>query len=1037
MTIQASSNNSASTTGTGYAFGILAVGQSSAEANIAGTTLAAIKANANVDAGGTLKVTAGADQSASASTTGTSGGLGATNDNGSSTTFVQQIVTASVGDGAAITAGNDIKITSTNTTDTAQATSTNNDGGIVANGNPNSTTTVNNQSNASLGTNVMAKSTVGNFTLEAVSADNGVLSQADAAGGGLVKTADSAATTKLTDPATVEVGANSTVTAMEGTVLVLAMTGTDANATASANGGGLGVNSTTTADTTVTSNSQSQVDQGANLSGENVKIESQGGTSRSAQGNANSTSSALGVKTSATTNLNPTYESTVSVASGVTLFGADLVQLSADSGAITATSIAGGYSYAAGGETDAYANNTILYGASVTAAAGSTIRTGQLSVSTNVPNPSIDTEDPRHAAAIETGSASANFAPTIVNTVQFNSDVALLGIGAVLNIGPSGNVLQQFGVTFQQASGVIVVNPIINTSTGLAQLTTTGANQQISGKAAFHFSPSIAAVDISNQSSAELVLSSIQVLNPNPTPNVHIQSTNTAAFSFTSDITGPSPTPINIIDSGGAPILLTGEIQDPLGTTTVSAAGSIFSSGINPAIQTGQLALSSDTAAIGSSVAPLGVQLVQSSSGSPSLRVTAPLGNVSLDVSTLNQTTSLLVVTSSALTGQVVNLRIEDGASQAAGQTGTMPEASTYDLNSVAASQLNINAGTTTAVDLTITAPGGLALGTVTSQFGEVSLTADGGSIVDATGGASVNLNANNITLAARDGIGSSGDVLKIDSARRGPGVVNAEANDSIYLDETAGNLDLAQATSFLGSVNLTSAGAIIDGGSGNGIVLNALDAVLVAGFGIGAANAPLETAVPLLAASAGSGSLWLNNAGNLTIGAVGLEAGLNAAGVINLFDLRDAEHRPERRGPGQHHTDLLGRRRPCAQRQHNRRRPGAEHERLGHAGRGGGQCDSGHAWHACGGDHGCLRRHQSRRQHDQSFRHADGRVGQRDDRQRQRLHQHQSSSRGRSADCSTGAAARPTRLISPARPAMTPSRSRDRRWWCSRAASR
>jgi len=883
VTIESSSNNDANTTNTGYAFGILAVGQSSAEANIAGTTSAAIEANAVVYAGGTLNVTAGALQSASASTTGTSGGLGAANDNGSSKTFEQQIVTASVGNSAKITAGHDIKITSTNTTNQAQATSTNNDGGIVANGNPNSMTSVNNQSGASLGTNVVANSTDGNFTLQAVSVDNGVLSQATAAGGGLVKLASGSATTDLTDPATAEVGANSKVTALQGTILVASMTGTDANATASANGGGLGVNSTTTASTTVTSNAQSQVDQGASLSGENVEIQSQGGPSRSAQANANSTSSALGVKTSAATYLTPTYKSTVSVATGATLFGADLVQLSADPGAITANSIAGGYSYAAGGETDAYANDTLAYGASVTTAVGSTIRTGKLSVSSNVADPSVDTDDPRHTAAIDTGSSNTNFAPTVVNSIQFNSDVTILGIGAVLNIGPSGNVVQQFGITFTQSPGLIVVNPISNLSTGLAQLSTSGANQQITGMAAFHFSPSLAAVDISNQSPAELVLPAIGVLNSNATPNVQIQSSNQGGFSFSSNITAPSPTPINIIDTGGAPILLTGEIQDPLGSTTISAAASILSTGVSPAIETGQVAVNSDSAAIGSRSAPLAVQLVQSSSGSPSLQATAPLGDVDLDVSALNLTNSPLAVTGSALTGKVVDLRIEDGASQLAGQSGTTQQATSFNLTGVATSQLNSSAGTSTAVDLTITGPGELDLGTVTSQYGDVSLTADGGAILDATGGRAVNVNANNITLAARDGIGTALDFLKIDSARRGPGVVSATANDNVYLDETAGNLDLAQVTSFGGSVSLASAGAITDGGSGNSIVLSALSAVLTAGSGIGADGTPLETAVPSLAANGGNGGFWVSNSGDLTVGAIGTVTGISASGTINL----------------------------------------------------------------------------------------------------------------------------------------------------------
>ena len=76
------------------------------------------------------------------------------------------------------------------------------------------------------------------------------------------------------------------------------------------------------------------------------------------------------------------------------------------------------------------------------------------------------------------------------------------------------------------------------------------------------------------------------------------------------------------------------------------------------------------------------------------MQATAPLGNVYLNVAALNQTTDPLVVTGTALTGQTVDLGIEDGESQAAGQTTTTPQASTYNLGGVAATQqLDVDAG--------------------------------------------------------------------------------------------------------------------------------------------------------------------------------------------------------------------------------------------------------------------------------------------------------------------------------------------------------
>ncbi len=125
-------------------------------------------------------------------------------------------------------------------------------------------------------------------------------------------------------------------------------------------------------------------------------------------------------------------------------------------------------------------------------------------------------------------------------------------------------------------------------------------------------------------------------------------------------------------------------------------------------------------------------QLVQADYGSPavlsspSFQATAPNGNVYLDLAALDQTTDSppVVVTGSALSGQLVNLRLEDGTSQTAGQTGTTPEASTYNLGGVAAAQpLVIQAGTTGTVNLSLQGAGSLNIGTVTTNAGVISLT--------------------------------------------------------------------------------------------------------------------------------------------------------------------------------------------------------------------------------------------------------------------------------------------------------------------------
>ncbi|MFX7768548.1 hypothetical protein ABTK15_21310, partial [Acinetobacter baumannii] len=73
-------------------------------------------------------------------------------------------------------------------------------------------------------------------------------------------------------------------------------------------------------------------------------------------------------------------------------------------------------------------------------------------------------------------------------------------------------------------------------NSGLASLTATGAGtQSISGTATFHFGNALSAVEITNDSTAKLVMSDVQVINPNPTTNLQLSAVDTSQFHYTSD----------------------------------------------------------------------------------------------------------------------------------------------------------------------------------------------------------------------------------------------------------------------------------------------------------------------------------------------------------------------------------------------------------------------------------------------------------------------------------------------------------------------
>ena len=127
--------------------------------------------------------------------------------------------------------------------------------------------------------------------------------------------------------------------------------------------------------------------------------------------------------------------------------------------------------------------------------------------------------------------------------------------------------------------------------------------------------------------------------------------------------------------------------------------------------------------------------------------------------------------------------------------------------------------------DIHITAPEtDLRVESVYSQQGDVFLVADEGSIVDAIGGNGSKIVARHVSLSAvNGGIGVNGDYLEIDItsplAAAGStldqgnlGTIIADAEGSIYLTETEGDMNVRGITSAEGDVGLKAVvGSIVD----------------------------------------------------------------------------------------------------------------------------------------------------------------------------------------------------------------------------------
>ncbi len=907
--------------------GLAAVSNSTTTATLTSTTDAEVGSNVSILAGGSLSVSASATQSTESSVQSVTGGAVARSGSGASATN-DSSVTASVGDDSTLAAAGDVSITAKNTTTLAKAYIDNKSGGIVVDGRPTSTLSVSDPSSATLGTGDAIRSSEGDFTLQAVGDDENNLAQTSAGAGGLVLFANTSSTATASNPATATVGVDTTVAAF-GALTVQAETDSITESKADADIGGLGTNVTATSTSTATSTADVNVDQGAAVSGGTVSLLA-GPLSTFGRTNlADPTSSAsdFGDDSTSTANVTTAFSSQIFVAGDTTITGAGQVNLTASNVDASSTAHPHATSNAAGADTNANANDSVNFGASVLVSIGSQIVAGSLAVAANMQVFTIDTDAQTSKDDIHDGGSATNTTniSNLTNAIEFGADVTITGAAPLLHIGAQGQVIAQSGgVTFQQVGSNLVVNPIDNTSTGTVTFTTAGDGSfdyqkndigvvaYIQGNPTIHFSPTLGAVDIINDSPLNLVVSDIEVVNPSPSPSVSVSSPDAQGFSYTTDTSSSVGTAILISNTSSSNIILDGSIVNPLGSTTISDAnfgqtvgGSIFGGTSGQSIQTGQLTLVSAAGNIGGSGGRIDAQLVQSSSGSPSLQASAA-GVDYLDISSLDETNDPLVVTGTALTGTTVDVRFEDGATTTTGQPAPTPWASAYDLSGVDASgQLNVQAGTSTAVsvslsgpgdlnvgtvasalgDVSLTAAGSIHLGTVTAYYGTVTLDAQGGAIEAPAGNTTTSVIGVNVTLDASDFIGQGldGEALRIDSSAAFAGTFDASTPGPLTIDQVSGDLDLGTVSSG-GLATLTAAGAIIDYASASGAVaLSASEAILTAVHGIGSASLPLQSAILSLTANSGGGGLWLNDAGPLTVSAINGSAGLRSGGDLDV----------------------------------------------------------------------------------------------------------------------------------------------------------
>ncbi|WP_193789043.1 hypothetical protein, partial [Zavarzinella formosa] len=859
---------------------------------------------ASVNSGGSLTISANNSQKATSNATGSIGGLIAIG-GAQATTVRNNPVSANAQQNSSLNADRDVTITATNGYDpfgtalgipvygdNLAAVANNTFGGLGAAGKPTASTTVADGTDAELGDHAQVNARKGSFTLQAITKDFGVRSSATAKGGGAVAVPIANATTTTNDPATVTVGSAAGVKAGMN-ILVESRIGVNDSSDSSTSGKGLGVDSTATSKTDGTANASTLIKDHASLAaGLNMQILADQKDGVLSSSTATATGGAAGLHVAGTTTIDKTNTSNVDVQPSATLNAVGSLQLDAATGASSgsladlfvfgatshAITDAGGFA----GKTDANATTNLTTQANVNvekASAGSattTMRTSNLQVTSHNNSLPVTTKAERKGfVLIDVGSSKKKETVSPSSSVAMYANATITGASGYLHIDPTGNVTSS-GVTYTTVGNQIVLDPIVNPGNGSALISAKGGVTGIQGNSTFMFDQGSGSVDLLNEDpTKDLVVGDISVLNSHTTPKLTIDALFLPpGSSFTTNISNTGGTPVSITSVSN--IVLRGTINNAEGSVTVNAPnGSITGAG-NQLISSQQVTLAGNS--IGTAASRLNVQTVQWN-GAPVLSANAT-GNIYLNLSATNmQNTDPVSVNNATFNAPLVDLLIADSGAGSAYSLG------------VITGELNVDAGVSTPVDLSITATGDLPVGSVISRRGNVRLTA-GGAIITKRPGGATDLIGNNLTLVAGTTIGAASP-LAIVSSFTAPGVVNASAAGDINLRQVTGNLSLNQVKSATGNISLQSAGRLIDGRSGVGSPPDAVEAptgkaLLSAGLGIGSQTQNLVTKVAYLEAEAGLGELFVNNIGtNLIIGGGGAISGVNGA-TVNVVTAGD-----------------------------------------------------------------------------------------------------------------------------------------------------
>ncbi|MCA9147401.1 MAG: hypothetical protein KDB05_31705, partial [Planctomycetales bacterium] len=316
----------------------------------------------------------------------------------------------------------------------------------------------------------------------------------------------------------------------------------------------------------------------------------------------------------ATTKLTTNSTAVVNVEPNAVLDGHDGVTLTASHELLKTVARAKANSHALLGKTTAKATNDLTTTTTVNAQQGSQISTRDLTVEALSPKaPQFEAEAHEKGALIDIGNDKNERTLHALRMIDFNSHVVVPPpTSPLLVIDENGDVVKQVNVKFDRTDDAIVVHDIDNSGPLSGKITfsipmsdhdgSTDANISSSATlkgdgAEFDFDRAYKAVTLTNHSSKDLRVNKLNVLNPSThfdLPITYVPSS--LEKKFTQDKFGQfaSKTELEIssTSSAGGDVILAGDINNPLGTSTIkSSADSIKVANSNVAITTSALTM--------------------------------------------------------------------------------------------------------------------------------------------------------------------------------------------------------------------------------------------------------------------------------------------------------------------------------------------------------------------------------------------------------------------------------------------------------------